>query len=191
MANFTNYTKLQLIVERTDLGADELLGGNLGIDITFSGTTSAAGNINILGNPVAIDIGDTAAIVAGKVSSALTALPNIVSTVDGEVVTLIYSDMPYPTSVPTEPEISLGITREYEVTDDRDSVTLLKHSEYEDSESGLKLATEAMYTLVAASSALDTIQMQRVMLSDSDGQLLTTNITQKVVGKNYKPYTVA
>jgi len=68
--------------------------------------------------------------------------------------------------------------------------TVLKHSEYEDSESGLKLATAAMYDLVADSPSSDSAQLQRVMLSSNDLELVTTNITGKVVGKDYRAYSI-
>ncbi len=190
MANFTNFTKLQLIVERTPTGDDGELGGDLVETITFTGTATASGTFTVLGQGTAITIGDTSDVVAGLVATTLDGLVGVTAVAVGSVVTATYTSLATDPVV-TTPVVNLGVTAVIVEEDNRDGIPFtMKHSEYEDSETGLQLATEAMYTLVAASPESDSIQMQRIKLSDSDAVLVTDDITLQVLGKNYSPYTV-
>lgn len=190
MANFTNFTKLQLIVERTDLGADISVGGNFIVTATLSGTATASDDVIFLGETTAVLIGETPSQVATKMKVVFDALTGVTSTVLGNSLVITYDATSTIPTVPGTPEVSNGITATYVVTDNRDTITVLKHSEYEDSESGLVLATAAMYSLVAASALTDSVQLQRIKLSDSDTTLITDDITLKVIGKNYQNYSV-
>ncbi len=191
MANFTNYTKLQLIVDRTPPGADGILGGNLLIAYTITNTPTADANMVLLGTNIAVLIADTVNQVANKIQVGLDAVVGLTATILGDVVTVEFTDDSLSPLDLVTPIVSNGITATPLATDNRDGdVVQMKHSEYEDSESGLKLATVAMYSLVAASPATDSIQLQRIMLSSSHTALQTNDITAMVVGKDYQPYTI-
>lgn len=143
-----------------------------------------------LGEPTAVLIGETPFQVATKMKVVFDLLTGVTSFVNGNSLVITYDATSTIPTIPTIPEVSNGITATYTSVDNRDTLTLLKHSEYDDSESGLKLATTALYDLVAASALTDSAQLQRIKLSDSDATLITEDITLKVVGKNYKPYSV-
>lgn len=199
MANFTNFTKLQLIVDRTDLGTDGIVGGDYIVTITIPAgeqPTSDTTPHTILG----INYQPSSAMTLdGKLDALAAAIHTssvglTASKVNQQVVVVYDLDhltTPYTGTIPTDFTTPIGgINYVFDIQDQRDVVTTMKHSEYEDSESGLKLATEAMYSLVAASAKSDTVQLQRIMLSDSDVELVTTDITGKVVGKDYQNYSV-
>lgn len=190
MANFTNFTKLQLIVERTDLGLDGITGGNYIITIALVGTLTSDGDVVFLGETTAALQADTTTQVAAKMKAVFDLLTGVTSLVSGDSLVITYDDTATVPTLPEFPEVSNGVTGTYSAIDNRDTSIFLKHSEYEDSEAGLKLATEAMYSLVAASALTDATQLQRIKLSDSDATLITEDITLQVVGKNYKPYSV-
>lgn len=189
MANFTNFTKLQLIVERTDLGADSALEGDYVVTTALVGTATATDDVVMLGQTTPVLIGETASQVATKMKAVFDLVTGVTSVVLGDSLVITYDNTATLPLVP-DFEISNGITGTHTITDNRDTLSLLKHSEYEDSEAGLKLATEAMYSLVAASALTDSVQLQRIKLSDSDTTLITDDITLKVVGKNYQNYSV-
>ena len=189
MANFKNFTKLQLIVERTNLGADSAVGGDYVVTSTVTGTPTADANMALLGQSIPVLIADTTEQVATKIAAVFDALLGVTSSALGTVVTINYGAL---STIPTlaSPEVSNGITNSYGAVDNRDTSVFLKHSEYEDTEAGLILATAAMYSLVAASALTDKVQMQRIKLSDSDTTLVTDDVTLQVTGKNYQAYTV-
>ena len=201
MANFMNYSKLQLVVERTTpqvLGDDMAAGGGVKLEISLAGAATSGETLNILGVAVTTAANDTATQAAVKVATALTAITGITSTSAAEVVSVEFVfptyQGTYPDEEPTE-HAGDNITYTYSVYEDNRDLAatpaiVMKHSEFEDTESGLALATVAMYTLTAASPATDVIQMQRIMLSAGSTALDTTNITQPVAGKNYTPYSV-
>ena len=193
MANFTNYSKLQLIVERTSLGTDEALGGEVTETITLSGLVATGSPFIKLGVTTALVVGDTASVAAGKIRVALGAAGLVGVVISGADDKVIITYGSTASNVPTEQGdliVSDGVTYTYLYVDNRDTVTILKHSEYDDTESGLSLATVAMYTLVAASPVTDTTQLQRIMLNASSSDLLTTDITSKVTGKSYQAWSV-
>lgn len=191
MANFTNFTKLQLIVDRTPPGADGVIGGNLIVAYTITGSPTADANTTILNTNIPVLISDTTNQSAVKIQAGLNAVVGLTATISGDIVTVEFTDNSLSPTDLVNTLVSNGLTCTPVATDNRDGpVIQMKHSEYEDSESGLQLATVAMYSLVAASAATDSIQMQRIKLSDSSTSLVTDDITQKVVGKNYQNYSV-
>lgn len=190
MANFKNFTKLQIIVERTDLGDDSNVGGDLIYTVSITGAAIAGETLEILGVPVTTVALDSATVVASKAAIAIDVVTGLTATSLAGVLTVTL-DNTFVGSDPTfiTPTVSDGVTYVYTSVDNRDSTSILKHSEYEDTETGLILATSAMYTLVAASAVTDVAQLQRIMLSSSDTELITTDITAQVVGKDYTSYT--
>lgn len=191
MANFTNFTKLQLIVDRTPPGADGTIGGNLIVAYTITGSPTADANATILNTNIPVLISDTTNQSAVKIQAGLNAVVGLTATISGDIVTVEFTDNSLSPTDLVNSLVSNGLTCTPSATDNRDGTVIqMKHTEYEDSESGLKLATEAMYNLVAASPATDSIQLQRIMLSSSHTALQTNDITAKVVGKDYQPYTI-
>ena len=177
MANFQNYSKLQLIVARTSST----------VALTVSGSATAGETISILGNDITTTAADDAATIAGNIVTVLDAVTGISASAAAGVVTVVYDADTYVGTISfTAPDqvVSDDVTYDYVMV-----VNDLKHSEYSDDAAGLSLATEAMYDLVLSSANTDTVQIQKLALNDTATTLVATEITAAVVGTNYTVYT--
>ncbi len=179
---------MQIIVDRTALGADGVAGGDFVVTANLAGNITATGNVTFLGVTTAVLIGENPNQTVTKMKVDFDLVTGVTSVVSGNSLIITYDITATIPTVPTS-ELDNGMTATHVVADNRDVVSVLKHSEYEDSEAGLVLATAALYSLIAASAVTDAAQLQRIRLSSSDAVLITTDITEKVVGKDYTTYT--
>lgn len=194
MANFTTFSKLHIIVSRDNDGDDNTPGGYYTINTNIVGTSTADFTLTILGIGIPVTLGDTGSTIVSNVISAFNNLgPGVSASVSikaNTIADIAFEDAevyPFPTNLTSSS--SNGIQVNYSVSDNRDSLVTMKHSEYDDTVDGLAVATSSMFALITESPSTDVIQLQRVSLDNINPTLQIENLTQQVIGKDYITYS--
>lgn len=198
MANFSNYSKLQIITSRQgDLGSDATIGGTtVSSLLTITGAATAGSIVTILGTAVTNLITEDPTAIGSNIDRDFTATPitglTVTDNTDGTLL-FTWDEATFVGTIPSlDPTIVVedGVTYTFSAyADTRDApAVLMKHSEYEDSETGMSAAIAALYALVLSSPSTDASQLQRIKLDDTNITLVTTPITANITGQAYTAY---
>lgn len=197
MANFSNFSKVQLLVSRQQgLGSDNAPGGTtVSSLLSISGVAVSGSTFDLLGYSITTDFNDIDSDIAIKVDDFISAENTVGLTLSrsGSTILFTWDEATFIGTIPSlDPAIVVedGVLYDFSnFADTRDAPRLvMKHSEYEDSQAGMDAATATMYALILDSPPTDTVQLQRLRLDDSSFQLVKTNITEALPGELYPEY---
>lgn len=195
MANFSNYSKIQLLVNR----AERVLGdGSALITLTGVGGLSAEGAEFILAGlhnvPIYVFEADTPITSAPFFIPDLNAIVGLTATDQEDGTILLAYDNTFAGELPTEnyseaiTGMTLTVTNVVDNYGDVTPATTMIHSAYIDSDEGIEAATAAMYELILKEPLADSFQLLRIKLIDTTDDVVTTSITGTISGKAFKEF---